>query len=97
LAINILNEIPWVLDQNVMAEPEVPAKPVKDAQANENFLQMVKESKFIYQLLGQGPFWFAWQYDCRGRMYSHGYHVNLQAAEYKKALLSFNHYEELTT
>ena len=57
---------------------------------------MVRESQFGYDMLGDDPFWLAWQYDCRGRIYSHGYHVNFQAAEYKKALLNFNHYEELT-
>jgi hypothetical protein len=95
-AINQLNEIEWVLDPHVLAEPEVPGKPFEDQQSHENFVQMAQESKFIYRMLGDKPFWLAWQYDCRGRMYSHGYHVNLQAAEYKKALLNFNHYEELT-
>lgn len=96
IAINILNEIEWVLDPHVLKEPEVPAKPLADAEAHENFAQMCAESQYVYSLLGQEPFWFAWQYDCRGRMYSHGYHVNLQSFEYKKALLNFNHYESLT-
>jgi hypothetical protein len=95
-AINQLNEIEWVIDPHVRAEPERPGKPHQDQQSHENFVQMVRESNFVYDMLGDDPFWFAWQYDCRGRMYSHGYHVNLQAAEYKKALLNFNHYEELT-
>lgn len=95
-AINNLNEIEWVLDPHVLAEPETAGKPFTDQQAHENFVQMVQESQFIYNMLRDRPFYFAWQYDCRGRMYSHGYHVNLQAAEYKKALLNFNHYEVLT-
>jgi len=94
--INTLNEIEWVLDPHVLAEPETPGKPFSDQQSHLNFIEMVKESNFVYNLPGQEPFYFAWQYDCRGRIYSHGYHVNLQAAEYKKALLNFNHYEELT-
>ena len=94
--INTLNEIEWVIDPHVKAEPETPGKPFTDRQAHENFNQMVRESQFVYDMLGDDPFWLAWQYDCRGRIYSHGYHVNFQAAEYKKALLNFNHYEELT-
>ena len=45
---------------------------------------------------GLNPFYFCWQNDSRGRIYSHGYHVNFQAAEYKKACLSFNKFEVLT-
>jgi hypothetical protein len=30
------------------------------------------------------------QFDKRGRMYSKGYHINLQASGYKKALLDFS-------
>lgn len=96
-AINILNSIEWVLDPEVLKERELPSKPLANQQAHENFVQMVQDSQFVYKLLGSNPFWFAWQYDCRGRMYSHGYHVNFQAAEYKKAMLNFNHFEEVTT
>lgn len=95
-AINTLNEIEWLLDPHVLAEPEPSPKPFKNRQARENFIQMVQESQHIYELLSEEPFWFAWQYDSRGRIYSHGYHVNFQAAEYKKALLNFNHFEELS-
>jgi hypothetical protein len=95
--LNTLNEIEWVLDPHILAKPEVPSKPLEDRQAHENFVQMAADSKFIYRLLANKPFWFAWQYDSRGRIYSHGYHVNFQAAEYKKALLNFNHFEELTS
>jgi len=95
-AINILNQIEWVLDKDVLAEPEVPAKPFKTREQHENFSAMVTASQFIYKLLLNRTFHFCWQYDSRGRIYSHGYHVNFQSAEYKKASLSFNKYEELT-
>jgi hypothetical protein len=95
-AINILNEIEWILDQEVLAEPERPSKPFPNQQAQLNFMEMARASQFIYQLLGKDSFYLSWQYDSRGRIYSHGYHVNLQAAEYKKACLSFNQFEELT-
>lgn len=95
-AVNMLNEIEWLMDVDVLAEPEVPSKPCTSKDQHMQFSAMVQSSKFIYNLLADEPFWFCWQYDSRGRMYSHGYHVNLQAAEYKKASLSFNRYEVLT-
>jgi len=94
--LNELNKIEWVLDPDVLAEPEVPSKPLETRDQHAQFLAMAQSSQFIYSLLGQDPFWLVWQYDSRGRIYSHGYHVNLQAAEYKKACLSFNRYEVLT-
>lgn len=96
-AINLLNEIEWVLDPDVLAEPEVPSKPLETPEQHQNFTAMVQASRFIYRLLRKAKcFFFGWQYDSRGRLYSHGYHVNLQAAEYKKACLSFNKEEYLT-
>jgi hypothetical protein len=95
-AINRLNEIEWVLDQEVLKEPEIPSNPLETAEQHQNFTAMVQASRFIYRLLGSNPFWFCWQYDSRGRIYSHGYHVNFQSAEYKKAMLSFNREEYLT-
>lgn len=94
--INMLNKIEWVLDQAVLAESEVPSKPLKTKEQQQQFNAMLQSSKFIYNMLDDDPFWFCWQFDSRGRLYSHGYHVNLQAAEYKKACLSFNQYEKLT-
>jgi len=96
VSINSLNKIEWVFDPDVLAEPEVPSKPPANAEAHLQFQDMVRSSNFIYKLLGQDPFWFCWQYDSRGRIYSHGYHVNLQSQEYKKALLNFNQQEMLT-
>ena len=95
--INILNKIEWVLDRDVLAEPEVPSKPLKTKEQHQQFTMMAKASQFIYKMLQKVKhFFMGWQYDSRGRTYSHGYHVNLQAAEYKKACLSFNRYEVLT-
>lgn len=42
------------------------------------------------------PFYFYWQYDKRGRMYSRGYHINIQSNEYGKSLLQFSNKEKLT-
>lgn len=94
--INSLNEIEWVLDPDVLAEPEVPSKPITGALAHQDFLHMAQQSRRMYQFFKDKVFWFCWQADSRGRYYSHGYHINLQAQEYKKALLSFNKEEYLT-
>lgn len=94
--INALNSIEWVLDQDVLQENEVPSKPFESIEQKLQFNEMVRDSQFIYSQLGTEPFWLTWQYDSRGRSYSHGYHVNLQSFEYKKALLNFNKFEDLT-
>ena len=95
-AINTLNQIEWVLDEEVLKEPERPSKPLTTAEQHMVFSDMANDSQFVYGLIKDNPFWLCWQYDSRGRMYSHGYHVNFQSFEYKKALLSFNKMEYLT-
>lgn len=94
--INILNQIEWVLDAEVLKEPERPSKPIETAQQHQQFLDMAAASQQIYPMFKDKVFHFCWQYDSRGRSYSHGYHINFQSSEYKKALLNFNRYEELT-
>jgi hypothetical protein len=94
--INQLNSIEWILDQDVLAEPEMPGKPITDPLVHQQFVNMVAQSQHVYRLLGCRPFWMGWQADSRGRYYSHGYHVNLQSQEYKKAMLNFNKMETLT-
>lgn len=94
--INSLNRIEWVLDPDVLAEPEVPGKPITDPTAHQQFVHMAQQSRRLYQTFRDRVFWLVWQADSRGRYYSHGYHINLQAQEYKKALLSFNKMEVLT-
>jgi hypothetical protein len=94
-AINAANNIQWILDPEVLQE-------VDEVPTDFNFASQQTKSMFLLQcskivsILGSRPFWLAWQYDSRGRMYSHGYHVNFQSYEYRKAMLSFNKYEYLT-
>lgn len=42
------------------------------------------------------PFYFEWNYDKRGRIYSKGYLINVQANEYGKALLRFYYPKEVS-
>lgn len=55
-----------------------------------------KEEIATYAALLGRPFHFVWQYDSRGRMYSHGHHVNIQARSFKKAMINFHKTEPLT-
>jgi len=51
---------------------------------------MVKTSKNVYEeLINRGnKFYFTWKFDKHGRIYSQGYHVNIQASSYKKSLIN---------
>lgn len=41
-------------------------------------------------------FWYMWQYDFRGRMYTAGYEINFQSTEFKKALHNLKHKQLIT-
>jgi hypothetical protein len=94
--LNILNSIPWLLDKDVLAEGEQPPKPLVTMEEQINFWNHERESRRIYDMLGEDPFYLVWQYDSRGRIYSHGHHVNFQSYAFKKALLAVDHFEVLT-
>ena len=56
----------------------------------------LSQSELVKAELGSKPFYFKWAYDKRGRVYSRGYHVNVQANEFHKACLSFSKSVDLT-
>ena len=89
--INILQDIEWQLCDMVDYE-EQPNKPLNTVEKINQFKQLKEESLEVYrELIEHGnKFYFVWRYDKRGRMYSMGYHCNLQATEYKKAILEFS-------
>lgn len=91
--LNILNEIPWLLDPDVILKGEQPPSELTDHQEIVNFAKHTEQSYRIYGMIGQEPLWLVWQYDSRGRIYSHGYHVNFQSYTHKKMMLNFNHFE----
>jgi hypothetical protein len=86
--INVLNGIQWVLDKDVLAEPEVVPLKIHDPH-------MLSYSKFLYNLYADRIFWLNWRFDSRGRMVQNGYHIHFQSYHYKKMALSFNKYEYL--
>jgi hypothetical protein len=94
--INILNKYRWRIDPNIKAIGERPPTDLTSPEDFQNFQQHSTQSKRIYDELGEDPFWFVWQFDSRGRIYCHGHHVQYQSYEYKKALLSFDHFEHAT-
>lgn len=57
---------------------------------HDSHVRMVKSSNKVYvDLVESGnKFYLTWKYDKRGRMYCSGYHVSIQAAEYKKAIIN---------
>lgn len=84
--INILNSTQWQLDLDVYAAgPVLPDG--MDAQQSEAFLRAYQVT--TTELLNHNNrFWFCWQTDTRGRLYSHGWQVNFQSFEFLKALVS---------
>lgn len=49
--------------------------------------QIMLTTQETYEAMYHKQFYFPWRFDCRGRMYSVGYDINLQSTKYKKASL----------
>ena len=73
---------------------EVEPKPegVRDTDW-QNYLE---QCEIVKSELANKPFYFKWAYDKRGRVYSRGYHIQIQASEYHKACLQFSKSVALT-
>lgn len=56
-----------------------------EAEGKANALTLT--TKETYEALSGREFYFEWKFDFRGRMYSTGYDINLQADKYKKGAL----------
>lgn len=93
LALDVINQassIALSLDLDVIAEPEPMPSDSNSPVTERNHTQFVYECEQIHdELLERGnKFYLTWKFDKRGRMYSQGYHVNIQATEYRKAAIS---------
>lgn len=90
--LNIIQGIEWELDTNILKYQEISKKPLDTPEKLKNFQQMATTSRKVYEdLVEKGnKFYFTWQFDFRGRIYSKGYYCNLQSSSYKKALLNFS-------
>ena len=92
--INKLQRQPYMLVDDVCANEEnkylVEALKPKslsfiEAQDKANMISLTTEQ--TYEALKDRLFYFEWKYDFRGRMYSTGYDINLQANKYKKGAI----------
>lgn len=73
-----------------MVEPK--PEGVRDT-AWQNYLE---QCEIVKAELANKPFYFKWAYDKRGRVYSRGYHIQIQANEFHKACLAFSKSVDLT-
>tara|TARA_B100000929_G_scaffold108179_1_gene85700 strand:- start:7125 stop:8036 length:912 start_codon:yes stop_codon:yes gene_type:complete len=89
--INLMNNQALSLDYHVLQLEELPNKPLDTLQKQEQFTQMKQASRTVYnEMLDHGnKFYLTHKFDKRGRLYSQGYHINIQSTEYKKALINF--------
>ena len=92
--INILNSIRWKLDMDVLKEPMVVPEKFNVLQ-QKTHQEYITDTRRVQDILRDEPFWFSWQYDFRGRCYTHGYHINLQSFAYNKAVLNLDKAEYL--
>lgn len=96
--INILNQQALSLDEEIAEMPEVPNKELDTVEKQHQFNEMCLASKEVYrELIEHGnEFYFTHKFDKRGRVYSQGYHVQIQGTEYKKALINLAQPIEVT-
>lgn len=76
--LNILNQIPLKVNQDVLAM----GLPTHDPKFHRNASE-------VYAVLGDNSFWITWQFDFRGRVYARGYHLNPQGEDWQKAIVDF--------
>lgn len=81
--LNTLQSIPWKLNHYVLDNYED-----KTSYDTDRVNKLSKGFRME-------NFYFVWQYDKRGRIYSKGYELNFQSTEYHKALLDFAEGEPL--
>lgn len=88
--VNKLNGIELSLDEYVLEYSEQPSKELDTPEKQDQFNDLNQQSTEIYQeMLDYGnEFYLTWKYDFRGRLYSSGYHIQIQSYDYKKALIN---------
>lgn len=97
-ALNILQGNEYQLNQYVLEElEELPSEDITTPAQISQWKMQLDQSGKLYQDYKDIPFYFTWKYDKRGRMYSQGYHVNIQGSEYKRALIDLSQKEYVTS
>ena len=89
---NILGKIPLSLDTRILDLEEKPKHDLDTPEKLSGFLRMIISSRKVYRdLIGYGnKFYLNWRFDKRGRVYSQGYHVNIQSTSFKKAIINLH-------
>jgi len=99
-AINLVQSIPWELNERMLSIEETPNKPenMDTAQKREQFTMMKRQSRVVYENMVElgNKFYLVWKNDKRGRMNSQGYHIDLQSTSYKKSIIQFANKEILS-
>lgn len=97
-SINIIQNIPWELNDVILELEELPNKPLDTQEKIDQFEIFKYESESVYAAIKAtgNEFYFVWKYCKRGRMYCQGYHINLHGTQYKKAVIQFKNKELLT-
>lgn len=111
-AINVLNSIEFVLDDDIVDEfiEEQPGDKDKleelrlgnekelrqYGQIIKNWKQFNIEKGALLRIYTGRKFYFNHKLDSRGRMYCEGYHISYQSSEYNKAIISLSKYELIT-
>ncbi len=103
--LNKLQQVPWSINEDILhllsdtlkpSEKPISALEQRNREISYNLRDRETNDVIDYLLENGNKFYFNWKLDARGRMYSQGYHINIQGNEYRKAMLSFANKELLT-
>lgn len=88
--LNIQNKVKVSIDIESLKAIEVPSKEPKTILEKQVFMEMRDTSREVAEMLIYMGNVFYWtnKYDKRGRLYTMGYHINIQSTEYKKSLIN---------
>lgn len=90
--LNTMNKVPLSLDLEFLSKvEEEPTFELDTPEKAEQWLRFKEQSYMMYDLMAQqgNRLYLNHKVDKRGRIYSHGYHINTQGAGFKKAMLEF--------
>ena len=96
--LNIINQVSLSIEPEALVYEEKPNKLLEEPEQVIAFEAMRDASREVYNyLMGAGNEWFfTHKFDKRGRLYSVGYHINIQGPEYKKSLIELTKQEIIT-
>lgn len=90
--LNTMSKVALSLDLQFLCKvEEEPTFELDTQEKTEQWQRFKEQSYMMYEMMAhQGNrFWLNHKVDKRGRIYSHGYHINPQGASFKKAMLEF--------